>query len=50
MLRSKVCGSLSCGAQLYKLPASLIAQMITAIVPLGRAAACARLLPRLVAA
>jgi hypothetical protein len=36
--------------QLHTLPASLIAQLIVAIVPLGRAAACSRLLPRLVSA
>ena len=36
--------------QMNSLPAPLIAQLIRAIVPLGRAAACARLLPRLASA
>ena len=36
--------------QLHTLPAQQISRMICAIVPLGRAAACARLLPRLVTA
>ena len=34
--------------QLHTLPAVLVARLIRAIVPLGRAAACARLLTRLV--
>ena len=34
--------------QLHTLSAELVGQLIRAIVPLGRAAACARLLPRLV--
>ena len=36
--------------QLHTLPATLLCQLARAIVPLGRAAACSRLLPRLVTA